>query len=207
MFYLASFCTIDIDMMKIILASASPRRKQLLEQMGLKFDVITSNTKEQMPYGLDTEEIPVELAYKKAVDVSSCVSQPAIIIGADTVVVKDEILGKPKNEEEARQMLLKLQGKTHEVITGLAIVNTRTGIIKKGYEKTLVEMAPLSLQEIEHYVQTGEPMDKAGAYGIQGLAGIFISKITGCYFNVMGLPIHRLWSMLKEFGINVLDNI
>ena len=207
MFYLASFCTIDIDMMKIILASASPRRKQLLEQMGLKFDVITSNTKEQMPYGLDTEEIPVELAYKKAVDVASCVSQPAIIIGADTVVVKDEILGKPKNEEEARQMLLKLQGKTHEVITGLAIVNTRTGIIKKGYEKTLVEMAPLSLQEIEHYVQTGEPMDKAGAYGIQGLAGIFISKITGCYFNVMGLPIHRPWSMLKEFGINVLDNI
>ena len=168
MFYLASFCTIDIDMMKIILASASPRRKQLLEQMGLKFDVITSNTKEQMPYGLDTEEIPVELAYKKAVDVASCVSQPAIIIGADTVVVKDEILGKPKNEEEARQMLLKLQGKTHEVITGLAIVNTRTGIIKKGYEKTLVEMAPLSLQEIEHYVQTGEPMDKAGGYGIQG---------------------------------------
>ena len=192
MFYLASFCTIDIDMMKIILASASPRRKQLLEQMGLKFDVITSNTKEQMPYGLDTEEIPVELAYKKAVDVASCVSQPAIIIGADTVVVKDEILGKPKNEEEARQMLLKLQGKTHEVITGLAIVNTRTGIIKKGYEKTLVEMAPLSLQEIEHYVQTGEPMDKAGAYGIQGSAGIFISRITGCYFNVMGLPIHRL---------------
>ena len=207
MFYLASFCSIDIDMMKIILASASPRRKQLLEQMGLKFDVITSNTKEQMPYGLDTEEIPVELAYKKAVDVASCVSQPAIIIGADTVVVKDEILGKPKNEEEARQMLLKLQGKTHEVITGLAIVNTWTGKIKKGYEKTLVEMAPLSLQEIEHYVQTGEPMDKAGAYGIQGLAGIFISRITGCYFNVMGLPIHRLWCMLKEFRINVLDNI
>ncbi|NLJ66512.1 MAG: septum formation inhibitor Maf [Clostridiales bacterium] len=194
-------------MMRIILASASPRRKQLLEQMGLKFDVITSNTKEQMPYGLVTEEIPMELAYNKAMDVASGVSQPAIIIGADTVVVKDEILGKPKNEEEACQMLLRLQGQTHEVITGLALVDTWTGKIKKGYEKTLVEMAPLSLQEIEHYVQTGEPMDKAGAYGIQGSAGIFISRITGCYFNVMGLPIHRLWCMLKEFGIDILDNI
>jgi septum formation protein len=194
-------------MMRIILASASPRRKQLLEQMGLKFDVITSNTQEQMPYGLVTEEIPMELAYNKAMDVASGVSQPAIIIGADTVVVKDEILGKPKNEEEACQMLLRLQGQTHEVITGLALVDTWTGKIKKGYEKTLVEMAPLSLQEIEHYVKTGEPMDKAGAYGIQGSAGIFISRITGCYFNVMGLPIHRLWCMLKEFGIDILDNI
>ncbi|HZJ57052.1 MAG TPA: Maf family protein [Clostridia bacterium] len=193
--------------MKIILASASPRRKQLLEQMGLIFDIKTSDKKEQMPYGLAPEEIPMELACNKAMDVASCVYQPAIIIGADTVVVKDKILGKPENEEEARQMLLKLQGKTHEVITGLAIIDTRTGKVNKDYEKTSVEMAPLTLSEIEYYVQTGEPMDKAGGYGIQGLAGIFISRIMGCYFNVMGLPIHRLWNMLKEYGINPLGNI
>lgn len=207
MFCLASFCIIDINIMKIILASASPRRKQLLEQMGLIFDIKTSDKKEQMPYGLAPEEIPMELACNKAMDVASCVYQPAIIIGADTVVVKDKILGKPENEEEARQMLLKLQGKTHEVITGLAIIDTRTGKVNKDYEKTSVEMAPLTLSEIEYYVQTGEPMDKAGGYGIQGLAGIFISRIMGCYFNVMGLPIHRLWNMLKEYGINPLGNI
>lgn len=193
--------------MRIILASASPRRKQLLEQMGLEFDVITSDKEEQVPKGLALEKIPEELAYNKAIDVASQIHQPAIIIGADTLVVKDQILGKPKNREEARQMLYKLQGQTHQVITGLALVNPWTEEVQKGYEKTLVEMAPLTTQEIEHYVKTGEPMDKAGSYGIQGLAGIFISRIEGCYFNVMGLPIHRLWDMLKTFGVNIFEDI
>ena len=206
MYYLVSFCIIGTDAVRIILASASPRRKQLLEQMGLKFDIMTSNKEEKIPQGLETEKIPEELAYSKAVDVASQINQRAIIIGADTVVVKDGILGKPKDREEARQMLYKLQGQTHQVITGLALVNPWTGEVQQSYEKTLVEMAPLTLQEIEYYIKTGEPMDKAGGYGIQGLAGIFISRIEGCYFNVMGLPIHRLWNMLKNFGVNVFDN-
>lgn len=192
--------------MRIILASASPRRKQLLEQMGLKFDVIVSNIEEESPQGLAPEEISMELAYNKAMNVALQINEPAIVIGADTLVVKDRILGKPKDEEDARQMLRMLQGQTHQVITGLALVNPWTGKVQKGYEKTLVEMAALTLQEIECYIKTGEPMDKAGGYGIQGLAGIFISRIEGCYFNVVGLPIHLLWKMLKEFGVNVFED-
>ena len=192
--------------MRIVLASASPRRKQLLEQMGLKFDVIVSNIEEKSPQGLAPEEISMELAYNKAMNVALQINEPAIVIGADTLVVKDRILGKPKDEEDARQMLRMLQGQTHQVITGLALVNPWTGKVQKGYEKTLVEMVPLTLQEIECYIKTGEPMDKAGGYGIQGLAGIFISRIEGCYFNVVGLPIHLLWKMLKEFGVNVFED-
>ncbi len=192
--------------MRIVLASASPRRKQLLEQMGLKFDVIVSNIEEESPQGLAPEEISMELAYNKAMNVALQINEPAIVIGADTLVVKDRILGKPKDEEDARQMLRMLQGQTHQVITGLALVNPWTGKVQKGYEKTLVEMAALTLQEIECYIKTGEPMDKAGGYGIQGLAGIFISRIEGCYFNVVGLPIHLLWKMLKEFGVNVFED-
>ena len=192
--------------MRIVLASASPRRKQLLEQMGLKFDVIVSNIEEKSPQGLAPEEISMELAYNKAMNVALQINEPAIVIGADTLVVKDRILGTPKDEEDARQMLRMLQGQTHQVITGLALVNPWTGKVQKGYEKTLVEMAALTLQEIECYIKTGEPMDKAGGYGIQGLAGIFISRIEGCYFNVVGLPIHLLWKMLKEFGVNVFED-
>lgn len=192
--------------MRIVLASASPRRKQLLEQMGLKFDVIVSNIEEESPQGLAPEEISMELAYNKAMNVALQINEPAIVIGADTLVVKDRILGKPKDEEDARQMLRMLQGQTHQVITGLALVNPWTGKVQKGYEKTLVEMAALTLQEIECYIKTGEPMDKAGGYGIQGLAGIFISRIQGCYYNVVGLPIHLLWKMLKEFGVNVFED-
>ncbi|MFY9177826.1 MAG: Maf family protein [Caldicoprobacterales bacterium] len=191
--------------MRIILASASPRRKQLLEQMGLKFDVIISDIEEDSPQNLAPEKISMELAYNKAKNVASQIHEPAIVIGADTLVVKDRILGKPRDEEEARRMLHMLQGKTHHVITGLALMNPCTGEVQKGYEKTLVEMAPLTLREIDSYIKTGEPMDKAGGYGIQGLAGIFISKIEGCYFNVVGLPIHLLWEMLKKFGVNVFD--
>ena len=190
--------------MKIILASASPRRKQLLKQMGLEFDVIPSNVEEELPDNLPYEEAVQELAFRKALHVASVITDQCIIIGADTIVVKGEVIGKPRNRQEAREMLYKLQGQTHEVITGLALIDTATGKTKKAFEKTIVKMTQLSMDEIERYVLTGEPMDKAGAYGIQGLAGIFISSISGCYYNVVGLPIHRLWVMLKEFGVNPL---
>lgn len=193
--------------MKIILASSSPRRKQLLEQMGLQFDIIPAGGHEELLYSLDPEEMAQELAYNKALEVASGITAQTIIIGADTIVVKGGILGKPKSQKEAIEMLLRLQGNTHQVITGLALIDPWSGKVQKGYEKTLVEMAPMTLKDIEYYVATGEPMDKAGGYGIQGLAGVFISKIEGCYFNVMGLPIHRLWKMLGEFGVDIFDNL
>ena len=190
--------------MKIVLASASPRRKQLLSQMGLEFDVIPSDIDEELPTELPYEEAVQELAFKKAFHVASALHDRRLVIGADTIVVKDEVLGKPKNKDDACEILYRLQGQTHEVITGLAVIDNFTGKFIKSFEKTIVEMVPLSMKEIKQYVQTGEPMDKAGAYGIQGLAGIFISKIYGCYYNVVGLPIHRLWMILKEFGVNPL---
>lgn len=190
--------------MKIVLASASPRRKQLLSQMGLEFEVVPSDIDEKLPADLPYEEAVQELAFKKASHVASLIDGHRLVIGADTIVVKDEVLGKPKDKDDACEILYRLQGQSHEVITGLAVVDNLTGKFKKSFEKTIVEMAPLSMEEIEQYVLTGEPMDKAGAYGIQGLAGIFISRIIGCYYNVVGLPIHRLWMMLKEFGINPL---
>lgn len=190
--------------MKIVLASASPRRKQLLSQMGLEFEVVPSDIDEKLPADLPYEEAVQELAFKKASHVASLIDGHRLVIGADTIVVKDEVLGKPKDKDDACEILYRLQGQSHEVVTGLAVVDNLTGKFKKSFEKTIVEMAPLSMEEIEQYVLTGEPMDKAGAYGIQGLAGIFISRIIGCYYNVVGLPIHRLWMMLKEFGINPL---
>lgn len=193
--------------MKIILASSSPRRKQLLEQMGLQFDIIPAGGHEELLYSLDPEEMAQELAYNKALEVASGITAQTIIIGADTIVVKGGILGKPKSQKEAIEMLLRLQSNTHQVITGLALIDPWSGKVQKGYEKTLVEMAPMTLKDIEYYVATGEPMDKAGGYGIQGLAGVFISKIEGCYFNVMGLPIHRLWKMIGEFGVDIFDNL
>lgn len=190
--------------MKIVLASASPRRKQLLSQMGLEFEVVPSDIDEKLPADLPYEEAVQELAFKKASHVASLIDGHRLVIGADTIVVKDEVLGKPKDKDDACEILYRLQGQSHEVVTGLAVVDNLTGKFKKSFEKTIVEMVPLSMEEIEQYVLTGEPMDKAGAYGIQGLAGIFISRIIGCYYNVVGLPIHRLWMMLKEFGINPL---
>lgn len=190
--------------MKIVLASASPRRKQLLSQMGLEFEVVPSDIDEKLPADLPYEEAVQELAFKKASHVASLIDGHRLVIGADTIVVKDEVLGKPKDKDDACEILYRLQGQSHEVVTGLAVVDNLTGKFKKSFEKTIVEMAPLSMEEIEQYVLTGEPMDKAGAYGIQGLAGIFISRIIGCYYNVVGLPIHRLWMMLKEFGVNPL---
>ncbi len=126
-----------------------------------------------------------------------------LFVGADTVVVAgDEILGKPRSEEDARRMLRKLSGNVHEVHTGLTVVQRprmREGVVD---EVTRVTFAPLSEEEIGRYIATGEPFDKAGAYGIQGIGGRYVTRIEGCYFNVMGLPLARLWSLLQEFGWN-----
>ncbi len=189
-------------MKKIVLASASPRRKQLLKQMNLVFEVKPSYTGEILDEKLKPEEIVIELAKQKALDIASK-EKESIVIGSDTIVFLNEILGKPRDESDAFEMLNKLSGKIHYVYTGIAVFDTATNKLITDYEKTAVKMKRLSEDEIKRYILTGEPMDKAGAYGIQGLASIFIEKIEGCYFNVVGLPVSKLYSILKQFGVDV----
>lgn len=194
--------------MRIILASASPRRSNLLAQMGLSFEVIPSDSQERLLPGIPPHELALHLALEKAENVAGKIQGPALVIGADTIVIKDgRVLGKPKDEDEAYQMLMELQGQVHEVITGLAVKDVENYRCLTAYEKTVVEMAALTPEEIERYIKTGEPMDKAGAYGIQGLGGMLVRRISGCYYNVVGLPIHRLWVMLKQLGVEVLGGM
>ncbi|MDP4180793.1 MAG: Maf family protein [Bacillota bacterium] len=191
-------------MKDIILASASPRRSELLKQVGVNFRVIPSNIDESNNNNLKPEEYTVEIAYKKAFDIADKTNGSSLIIAADTVVVKDNIMGKPENEAAAFQMLETLQGQWHEVITGVAVIESDTKKVSREFEKTFVKMKPLSRMEIESYINSGEPMDKAGAYGIQGLGALLVEKIEGCYFNVVGLPLNRLNMMLEKFGIYLL---
>lgn len=189
--------------MKLILASQSPRRKELLEKLGLDFEVVVSKAEEDLQ-----EDDPVLLAEKLALKKARLVAgqQPeGLVIGADTVVaLGGTILGKPKSKEEARKMLQLLSGKTHRVITGVALVEAPQGRARVDHEITQVSFRPLEPEEIEAYLQTGEPLDKAGAYGIQGLGGLLVERIEGCYSNVVGLPLTKLYLMLREFGIRVL---
>ena len=188
----------------IILASASPRRKELLEKIGLKFTVDASNYPEQLHCDLKPEEVVKALSQEKA----SAVAQKypdAIIIAADTIgVVRNKIIGKPHTPEDARKMLRMLSGKSHRVITGFTILDTATKKVKTRIIETRVYFNDLSPLEIANYVKTGEPLDKAGAYAIQGLGSIIVKEISGDYYNVMGLPLNALAETLKEFGINVL---
>lgn len=194
---------------RIILASASPRRKMLLEQIGLEFEVVSSNVDETVANKKVPAEVVKELAFRKAKAVSNFMSgdgtSDKFIIGADTIVVKDgAVLGKPENEAEARQMLSMLKDSWHEVLTGLSIIRVTNGQAVTDYERTRVKMKDLTDSEIQAYINSGEPKDKAGAYGIQGKGALLVEKIEGCYFNVVGLPIFRLVEMLKSFGIYVL---
>jgi septum formation protein len=185
----------------IVLASASPRRKKLMEQIGLGFDIIVSNFNEDgHPTDLNPPDYAMRLAYFKAMDVVEKISEPSIIIGADTIVVLDgEILNKPADEAEAAKMLGKLSGRTHTVFTGLALINTKTGKTINRVQNTDVTFRDLSIDEIDSYVATGSPLDKAGAYGIQDDFGaVFINHIDGCYYNIVGLPLEMLYMSLKE---------
>ena len=191
--------------MKIILASASPRRKELLEQIGVKFLVEPAKGEEKI-----TKKLPggvvKELALQKAREVAKDKEEPVLVIGADTVVAyEDQILGKPKDEEDAKQMLTMLSGQTHEVYTGVALLfvdpSGRAGV-HTFYEKTEVTMYPMSEKEIQRYIATGDPMDKAGSYGIQGTCAIHIKEIHGDYNNVVGLPVARLYQELQNLGFD-----
>ena len=186
---------------RLILASASPRRVQLLRQIGFSFEVIPARIEEQAIQCVRPSVLAERLALAKARAVSSGQRGDAFVIGADTVVVSHgRVLGKPRDEAEAAAMLRRLSGSWHRVITGLAVVSVRDGCHRVGHEVTAVQFAPMTDRQIQDYIDTGDPMDKAGAYGIQGMAGRYIPRIRGCYYNVMGLPLHRLCAMLGEMG-------
>jgi len=189
---------------KIILASASPRRRDLLAQIGFEFEVVTSDTDESFDDSMLVEEIVKKLAFEKAKAVANQVSVDSIVIGADTVVYYEGvILGKPQNEAQAKEMLAMLSGNTHQVLTGFAVIRLSDNKVVIDYEKTNVTFRSLSEDEIDIYIKTKEPFDKAGSYGIQGLGATFVSGINGDYNNVVGLPLCSLSQCLKnEFNIN-----
>jgi nucleoside triphosphate pyrophosphatase len=189
--------------MKLILASASPRRAEILRNAGIQFETQITLLDESLLPG----ELPGDYVRRLALEKARAAADArrdrddALFIGADTAVVASgEILGKPESDEDARRMLRLLSGAIHEVHTGLALLRRPDEIERVVEEITRVSFAPLSDDEIAAYIATGEPFDKAGGYGIQGVAGRYVTRIEGCYFNVMGLPLARLWSLLKEFG-------
>ncbi len=187
--------------MKLILASSSTRRAQILRDAGISFSVLSSAV-DETPYGNESPQQMVQrLADAKADLVAARAVGPAILIAADTVVVLDgQILGKPRSTDDARRMLEFFSGRTHSVVTGVTLIRLPEMERRQFIESTLVTFAPLSRDEISRYLSTDEPYDKAGAYAIQGHAGRYISRIEGCYFNVVGLPLARLVAALQELG-------
>ncbi|MFZ5942744.1 MAG: Maf family protein [Bacillota bacterium] len=192
--------------MKIILASASPRRKELLNQIKIPFEVMVSNVFEGSPGEDEPADWVQKLALEKAQTVAIS-AENSIIIGADTIVVKDnKVLGKPESEDDAFNMLRFLSGSSHQVMTGIALVNTFTKGCITDVEITTVKFRKLQDEEVKAYVKSGEPMDKAGAYGIQGLGALLVDGINGCYFNVVGLPLNRLSQNLKKMGVEAFHD-
>ncbi len=188
---------------RLILASASPRRRELLRQLGLEFTVAPADFDEEGVSAASPDRLVRSLAHGKASAVAA--SHPnEVVLGADTVVVLDEeVLGKPGSKEEAMEMLSRLRGRTHRVYTGIALVCAKSNQEEVAHEATEVTMGAFAQETLARYVASGEPMDKAGAYGIQGLGSILVERISGCYFNVVGLPLYRLGQMLASFGIRV----
>lgn len=181
----------------LILASGSPRRRELLDLMGLTYAVETSDVDESFS-GRPSETV-MEISRRKAAAVAARHSD-SIIIAADTLVFADGALGKPHTPERAKEMLRSLAGNWHHVYTGITVINTRSGRILRNVDKTRVHLVPMTEQEIDAYVATGEPLDKAGAYGIQGMGGMFVDRIDGSYSNVVGLPMSMLRIMLAQVG-------
>lgn len=188
--------------MNLILASASPRRRELLEHLGVPFAVDPASGPENPPAGAAAEDTVKALSAAKAAEVAA--RHPGcVVVGADTVVELDGvILGKPHSEDDAFRMLKSLSGREHRVYTGLTVA--KDGALTTQAEKTRVFFRPMTDREIRAYIATGEPMDKAGAYGYQGFAGLFIHRIDGDYFNVVGLPLCRLNHMLSALGVTLL---
>lgn len=194
--------------MKWILASASPRRKEILKQIGLEFEVIPAKGEEKIRFE-KPEEIVMDLSRQKAEEIAQLrkdAAEPEAIIGADTVVAKDGVIfGKPKDEEDAYRMLSMLQGDRHNVYTGVTFILRKESEarVHSFFEKTEVVMHPMSEEELRFYIGTKEPFDKAGGYGIQGRCAVFIKEIRGDYQNVVGLPAAGIYQELKKLGIDI----
>lgn len=193
-------------MPKIILASKSPRRQELFKILDLEFEMEESDYEEDLEKALKPKELAIFLSQGKAKAVASQhKNENAVIIAADTLIAfQDKILGKPSSKEEALKILWTMRGKCHSVITGLTIINTQTGKTESKAVETRVYFRKFSKEEVKNYVATGEPQDKAGAYGIQGLGQLLIEKIEGDYSNVVGLPLGTLARSLKKFGLKVI---
>ncbi len=194
--------------MKFILASKSPRRKEILETIGLRFDVVTSYADESYDPSASPYEIVQALAEKKAIAVRDLLIgggrnlSDTLIIAADTIVYcSGEILGKPHNKENSIKMLNSLNGKRHSVLSGISVIYRDE--VKSSYDETFVKFARMTDTEIERYAESGEPYDKAGAYAVQGYASMWVEGIEGCYFNVVGLPVNKLRELIGEFGIEL----
>jgi septum formation protein len=194
----------------LILASASPRRRELLTQAGYRFEVQPSSIPEARRPGEDAIRFATRLAREKAEEIfarHTPSTTPVMVLGADTVVVCDgEIMGKPADGADATRMLLLLSGRTHQVVTGVAVV-WDVGSAEVAAEMTQVTMRTLSPEEVAAYVASGEPMDKAGAYAIQGYAGRWIPRISGCYFNVVGLPLALVTSLLEGAELRMANQL
>lgn len=192
--------SVGCDNMHYILASASPRRQELLTKIVENFEIVVSNFDEDsIQFNGDVENYVKTLAEGKAKNVASLSNDGSIIIAADTVVViEGKILGKPKNEDDAYNMLKLLSNKVHRVYSGIAVINTANNIMKSEAVFTEVKFSELTHEDIIDYINSKEPLDKAGAYGIQGLGALFVEKINGCYYNVVGLPLNKLNKIIKE---------
>ena len=193
-------------MKNFILASQSPRRQEILREAGVVHRVIPSDADENISSALPPEKYVMELALLKGAAVAKNATKNDIVISADTVVVSEgEIMGKPKDFEDAKGMLMKLSGKWHSVLTGYCVINGADGAASVKYEETRVKFRDITEKEALRYIRSGECMDKAGSYGIQGKGRLLVERIDGDYFNVVGLPICALARMLKEdFGIDIL---
>jgi septum formation protein len=186
---------------KLILASASPRRAEILGDAGFTFTVMSSAVDETPIPGESPHDLVQRLADAKAELVAARAVGPAIVIAADTAVLIDgEILGKPRTTDDASHMLARLGGRVHSVLTGVTLIRLPDAERRSFVETTLVHFAPLSPEDLAHYLATEEPFDKAGAYAIQGRAGRYIPRIEGCYYNVVGLPLARMCHALSELG-------
>ena len=187
------------EIQKIVLASASPRRKEILKEMNVVFTVEPSLYEEDNAQDLLPEELVKQQARGKAAEVARRISSKFPVLGADTIVVLDgKVLGKPQNKAEAAQMLSLLSGRTHEVLTGVAVILGKT--MRSGVARTKVSFRNISKADIDAYIETGEPMDKAGAYAIQGIGGQFVKEIYGSRSNVIGLPKALTLTLLEEIG-------
>jgi septum formation protein len=188
--------------MPLVLASSSPRRKELLKTLGIAFEVIPSFVYEVRLHAESPEDFALRASTEKALAVARDLKADSVVIGADTIVVVDgEILGKPRDKAEAKSMLRKISGREHKVITGFSIVKAKTEVLHVEYLESSVKIKALAAWEIEGYIKTAEPMDKAGAYGAQGIGAFMVEEIQGSFTNVVGLPLAQLVDALTKLGI------